>query len=151
MVEAAVVVLGLILWAVKGAGSVLVMDIADPIVVLFDDISAICNDVAVVPPNDASVLPSFTTITALGLGSSLGNGSEVALVVKSFASTVVSTLAEASVVVVGLILWAVKGTGTELAMDIFDSIVVLLDDISAICTDVAAPPPRHYLRSPPQC
>ena len=40
---------GLILSPVKGTGLVLVMDMLDPIFVLFDDISAISNDVAVLP------------------------------------------------------------------------------------------------------
>ena len=41
LVEVAAVVVGSILSSVKGTGSVLVMDILDPIVVLFDDISTV--------------------------------------------------------------------------------------------------------------
>ena len=47
--DTTVVVLGLILSAVTGTGSVLVVDILDPNVVLFDDTSTISNDVAVLP------------------------------------------------------------------------------------------------------
>ena len=48
-VEPTVVVGGSILPAVKGTGSVLVKAILDPIVILFDGISAISNDVAALP------------------------------------------------------------------------------------------------------
>ena len=43
------VVIGLLLLTVKDTGSVLVMDILDPIVVWFGEISTICTDVAVLP------------------------------------------------------------------------------------------------------
>ena len=49
LVESIVVVVGSILTAVEGTGSVLVTDILNPIVVWFDEISNICTDVAVLP------------------------------------------------------------------------------------------------------
>ena len=141
LVDAAVVLVGLILWAVKGTGSVLLIGILGPIVVWFDDISTISKDVAVAPANDVSALPPFTT-TVLGLGLSLASGFKLALVVKPPGSAVVSTsfadatFVAATVVVMGLILSFVEGTGSVLAMDIFDPIVVLFDDISTISNDV---------------
>ena len=98
--------------------------------------------------NAGLVVPPFAT-TVPGSGVSLGNGSELALAIKSFGSTVVSTLVEAAVVVLGLILWVVKGTGSVLVMDVLDPIVVLFDVISAICTDVAVVPPNAVSVPPP--
>ena len=152
--EAAVVVVGLILWAVEGTGSVLAMDILDPTVMLFGDISAICIDVAVLPPKDVLTLPPFT-ITALGLGSPLGNGSELEPVVELVGSTAISTgcadttSVGPTVVVLGLILSAVKGTGSVLVMGILEPIVALFDDISAICTGGAVLPSNDVSALPP--
>ena len=122
------------------------MAILDPIVGWFDGISVICTGVAVLPSNDVSALPPFTTTTVLGLESSLGNGSELELVVKLYGSTVVSTSCagttwvEPAVVALGLILSANKGTESVLVVDILDPIAVWFDDISAISIDVAVLP-----------
>ena len=89
--------------------------------------------------NAVSVLPPLTTIV-LGMGSPLGDGSALTLVVKLIGSTVVSTscadagLVEPAVVLLGLILSVVKGTGSVLVMDILDPVAGLFDDISTSCT-----------------
>ena len=84
------------------------------------------------------------------MGSSVANGSGLELVVKLFGSTVVSTSCgdaiwvEPTVVVVGLLLSVVKGTGSVLVMGILDPIVVLFDDISTICNNVAVLPAELF-------